>query len=101
MSGWQSPRLQREVAAACDGRVYLPPLQAQESRTGMPSLSGDESGNEPELAGHPCSRPPARNGSTSSTTLVVVDGNVVAILTTRRTALPLWEVTSSKAMIAL
>lgn len=50
---------------------------------------------------HPCSRPPARSGSTSSTTLVVVDGDVVVILMTRWIALPLWEVTLSKAMMRM
>lgn len=38
---------------------------------------------------HPCNRP------------VVVDGDAVAILTTRRTALPLWEVTPSRARMRM
>ncbi len=44
---------QRHPLAPDDGQdeeSSVVPTQAQESRTGMPSLSGDESGNKPELA---------------------------------------------------
>lgn len=39
------------------------------------------------IPSHLCSRPPARSGSTLSITSVVVDIEIVAIVTTRRTAL--------------
>lgn len=100
--GYRRPLIPDDGGEQDEESSVVPP-QAQASRAGMPSLSGDESGNEHELAtpSHPCSRPPARSGPTFSTTSVVGDGDVVAILTTRRIALPLWEVTPSEARMRM
>lgn len=53
------------------------------------------------IPSHLCSRPPVRSGSTFSKTSVIVYVDDIAIPTTRRTALPLWEVTPSKARMRM
>jgi hypothetical protein len=51
------------------------------------------------IQSRPCSHPPAKARPTFSTTSVVVDN--VAIPTTTRAALPLWEVTPSGARMGM
>ena len=66
-------------------------------------MSGDESGNEHEPANtEPSTQPSAsQERANLQHDIGVVDGDAVAILTTRRTALPLWEVTPSKARMRM